>query len=263
SGDAPKGIDQVSYAAFQWADDHYHVGDCITGMKACEPGIFHFAEVDPPYGIDLTTLKRREGGGAGTEHALSTYEEVPIDDYKDWLYDVASEVYRVLANLSFCVWWFGPTHVNLVREVLKHVGFNVNDIWGIWYKGAQGQTQQPDYNLANTYEPFYIARKGSAHLAKPGRSNVFHYAPVPGQQKIHATERPIELMEEIIQTFTFPRQFFIVPFLGSGVTLRAGYKHEVTGVGWDKSEKHKNRFLLQVKEDSMIRKDNVDDETHD
>ena len=86
---------------------------------------------------------------------------------------------------------------------------------------------------------------------------------MPGQQKIHATERPIELMEEIIQTFTFPRQFFIVPFLGSGVTLRAGYKHEVTGVGWDKSEKHKNRFLLQVKEDSMIRKDNVDDETHD
>ena len=37
-----------------------------------------------------------------------------------------------------------------------------------------------------------------------------------------------------------------VPFLGSGVTLLAGYKIGTAGFGWDLSEEYKNAFLARV-----------------
>ena len=53
-------------------------------------------------------------------------------------------------------------------------------------------------------------------------------------------------MREILRTFCFPKQFLVVPFLGSGVTLRAGYMNQNIGYGWDMDELCKRRFINKV-----------------
>jgi ParB/RepB/Spo0J family partition protein len=52
----------------KWAENHYKVGDALDGLSRLNKGIFHFAEVDPPYGIDLKGRKsrRQNGGGDGS-----------------------------------------------------------------------------------------------------------------------------------------------------------------------------------------------------
>ena len=103
--------------------------------------------------------------------------------------------------------------------------------------------------LGRSYEPFFVCRKGDGKLARPGRSNVFSYTPLAPAKKIHPTEKPLDLMVDILETFTFPGTRRVIPLLGSGVTLRACYKTGRIGFGWDLSKEHRKRFLARVAEE--------------
>ena len=124
----------------------------------------------------------------------------------------------------------------------------LDPIPAIWNKG-HGQTQAPDVYLARSYEPFFIARKGSAVVQKKGRSNVFNYAPVSPAAKYHPTQRPLPLMEDVLSTWGLPGGSVLCPFLGSGTTLRASYRVDMSALGWDLSAEYKKRFLVELEED--------------
>jgi site-specific DNA-methyltransferase (adenine-specific) len=230
--------------AWRYASNNYIVGDALEAMREMAGGIMHFAEVDPPYGIDLEKSKK----AVVPDGEMDTYQEIASSEYRLFCHDVAKEVFRILSHNSFCIWWFAFEYYSDLKEVLEIVGFKVNPVPGIWIKGS-GQAQQPQVHLASSYEPFLVCRKGTPALNKAGRINVFDYKPVLPRDKIHPTERPIALMQEILRTFAYPSSFVLVPFLGSGVTLRAVYREHMAGVGWDLSEEYKAKFLLKVEED--------------
>lgn len=237
----PENVRQAS----KWADDHYHVGDAFVGMRKIRDGLAHFAEIDPPYGVDLDRRKSRNK----TSASMQEYNEVDADEYIPFYAKIAGEIFRILKADSFAVFWYGWDWHEEVRQVLLSAGFKVPTVPAIWTKGNAGQTASPDTTFGSCHEPFFLARKGMPKLAKPGRGNVFDFKPVPASHKVHATERPIELMEEILNTCLFPGSTIIIPFLGSGATLRAAYKTGHTGFGWDLSEEHKKGFLKNVAKD--------------
>jgi ParB/RepB/Spo0J family partition protein len=241
-------VDELISHRLKLASACYQIGDCIESMAHFgQPGSFHFAEIDPPYGIDLKAAKKQEGSADGSD--LNAYTEVDSEEYSEFLEQVADEVYVKLTTDAFAIFWFGPTHQHVTKLAIEQAGFTVNDVPGIWTKES-GQTQQPSLNLANCYEPFYVARKGSPPLKKQGRSNVFQYKAEPGSKKYHPTQRPIALMEELLNTFVFAQKMrVLVPFLGSGVTIRAAFNLGMLATGWDLSEEYRDRFLLQVRED--------------
>jgi ParB family chromosome partitioning protein len=232
----------------KWADEHYVIGDAINGMAGLVKAqlhqrgqAFHFAEVDPPYGVDLHRRKGRNANDSSMEEYLEW------EDFPKLFETTARLVYECLAPNAFGVFWYGMSRHQEVLDILRRVGWAVSDIPAIWHKGEVGQTASPDTQFGSCYEPFFIARKGQPKLARPGRSNVFTYAGL--QRKSHPTEKPIWLLEEILKSFCFPGSRILVPFLGSGVTLRAAYKLEHTGLGFDLSDKHKAGFLKRVQED--------------
>jgi len=227
------------------ADANYRIGDSLLELAAL-PSNMHAAniiEVDPPYGINLKDVKRQADG----VNLVNTYNEIDEAAYPDFLAAVAKECYRFAAPHAWMIWWFGPTHHNSVLMALRHAGWHVDDIPAIWSK-TTGQTMQPEIYLARTYEPFFVCRKGSPVLSKRGTANVFNY--MPSTKKYHPTERPIDLMEKLLDVFGGPGQGVVVPFLGSGVTLRAAYKCGMKGMGYDISGEYKDRFMLAVESDT-------------
>jgi len=220
-----------------WASDHYIVGDVNKRIGTIADGVMHFAEVDPPYGIDLKKMRKGKG-----EH-LGTYDEIDAEAYPDFIGEVAKQIYRVLYPNAFCVWWHGPTWASMVLRVLLNVGFKVDPIPAIWYKPGGGFTNSPNTKLARSYEPFFVCTKGEPLLRSRGRSNVYAIPGVPPAQRIHATERPVELIQELLKTFAYPQARVIVPFLGSGNTLIACYKEGMSGFGYDLSKEHKKGLL--------------------
>lgn len=228
----------------------YRIGDALIGMQEVQEVItlgFDLAEVDPPYGIDLPEMRKRDSQ-AGLP--IDEYTEIPREEYAAFLRQAAESVYALLKDNSWCIWWFGIEHYELVSQTMQTVGFTSSKVPSIWAK-KRGQTKQPDVNLANCYETFFLLRKGSPVLRRPGRSNVFEFENVHNMdaELIHASQRPIDLMLDLLDTLCLPGSRILCPFLGSGVTLRAAFSRGMTGMGWDLNEGIRNRFLLQVKED--------------
>lgn len=230
--------EKIGFAA---ADASFMIGDCIEGMKALGDEIENLilAEVDPPYGIDLHDIRQIK--------VDKNYNEIPKEKYPHFLRDVAAEVFRVLAPDAWCVWWFGQEHQRLVYNTLTLAGFDVDQIPAVWIK-QQGQANQPEKWFARAWEGFFLCRKGSPTMHKRGRINVFAFPGVPHQRRIHPTERPLELMEEIVTTLCHPGSGrVLVPFLGSGNTVRAAYRHGMTGLGWDiAGEETKQQFTRRL-----------------
>lgn len=238
----------------QIADCNYIIGDTFEGLAELRTdGLIHCIECDPPYAVDLNELKDNN------EQHTETYNEVKREAYPDFLHKLCGELYRVAAKHSWLIFWFGPTHFTLVKASLLEAGWAVDDIPAIWHRvGSSGQTRQPNINLGRAYEPFFVCRKGQPTLAKAGRSNVFAYEPVPSQKKFHATQRPLPLIQEILETFTFTGQNVLIPFLGSGTTLRAVYNLGLTGWGFDNDKQYKDRFMIDVEADTRALDEEAD-----
>ena len=220
--------------------DSYVVGDFLEMSAKLPPNFADFVEIDPPYGIDLNNQKR--GGTDGS------YNEVDAAIYKDFMDKVFTTCNRVMKPNAWLICWFGPEPwFETIHQLLaKH--FHTKRMPGVWVKHS-GQTQSPLTNLANCYEMFFYARKGNAELAWPGRSNVYVAPPVHPNHKRHPTERPAELIQDIIKTFSIENAQILVPFAGSGRTMIEAYKLKRQAVGYDLADVYRNAYIEAVEKE--------------
>ena len=233
----------------------YISGDFFEGIKQVPNETIDLIELDPPYGVKLQAQKKG--------YTPDGYNEIPAEDYPDFLERVLVEAYRVMKEGSWLILWFGPDPwFETCYQLLTKIGFKTSRKVGIWVKGdqeedvesirTQGQTMQPMTILGNGYEFFYYASKGKAQLNQPGHTNVFPFKPVPPTQKIHPTERPLELISTLLNVFTPVNSRVLVPFLGSGKTLLAAFNNQMHAMGWELNDIYKERFILQVKENLVL-----------
>lgn len=242
----------------RYAKDHYRIGDAFEGLRELAklqeeqkmPSSINFIECDPPFGVDLKVMKKRIDKD---DRDLDEYTEVDRAEYVEWLGALCPLLFKVAAKNTWLVFWYGPTWDREVRSALEHAGWHVDHIPAVWTKGEEegegsGQTASPDRYLGRASEFFYIARKGLPVLSREGRTNVFSHKPVPYGSKYHPTQKPLSLYQDIISTFCLPGSICLVPFLGSGQTLKAAYSLGSIGFGWDLGEGYKKSFLLSVEE---------------
>ena len=223
----------------------YHLVDFFEGIKNIPDGSVDIVELDPPYAIDLPHLKKADGEVKSTTY----YNEVEATLYADFMQRVFSECYRVMSDNSWIICWFAQEPwFEFMFQAMKKAGFTGSRIAGIWDKDTTGQTMNPATNLANSYETFFYMRKGFPNITRQGRSNVFTYKMVNATSKIHPTERPVELIQEILQTFSWEGARVLVPFLGSGNTMLAASNLNMPAFGFDLSEEYKNGFCIRVVE---------------
>lgn len=229
------------------------LGSFFDGVQSIPDGSINFIEIDPPYAIDLRNIKKANGGVS--KYDLSEYNEIPQDIFMtgaadhQWkgLFKVFQECYRVMADHSWLICWFAPEPwFQLIYKGLNAVGFETTRMVGIWTKGGGGQNNNPASRLTNTYEMFFYAWKGKPALSKAGRSNEFRVAPVPAAQKVHPTERPVELMKEIYETFAFQGSRILIPFLGSGNGLFAAEEVGMSALGFELGKAYKDSFLVRA-----------------
>ena len=221
----------------------YILKDFFEGVKQIPDNIMHLVEIDPPYAIDLNAIKKTDGESI---YQQCEYNEIDKYDYQEFIYRTFRECYRVMTEHSWLICWFAPEpHFEMIYSELIKAGFDTTRMCGIWNKGY-GQSKRPEIHLANSYEMFFYAWKGRPALNKSGRSNVFTFSPVPPQQKTHPTERPVEMMKEIYDTFCFTGSRILIPFLGSGSGLIAADQLGMSPVGFELSKGYRDSFLVKL-----------------
>jgi len=220
----------------------YIVGDFFEEIQSIPGGCIDLVEIDPPYAIDLTKQKK----DYAYDH--EKYNEIDIKDYPTFMQNLFKECYRVMAPNSWLLCWFGPDPwFEDIYQWISKAGFSTRRLTAKWIKPT-GQTNQPSKYLANSDEQFYYASKGTPILARQGRTNIFQYNPVPSARKFHPTERPLEMMDDVLTTFAMEGSRVLVPFLGSGNTLISAARNKMVPFGFDLTEAYRNSYILKVQE---------------
>jgi DNA modification methylase len=227
--------------------DSYIIKDFFLGVASLPYSSIDLIEIDPPYAIGLgdSNIKKSEDSLKG---GTKDYNEVSSDQYTTFIQQVASSCFKVMSENSWVICWFAqePWFETVYQAFIK-AGFKGNRIPGVWYKqNSPGQCNHPDIYMANSYEAFFYFHKGNPSLTRQGRSNVFMYKTVGSSQKIHPTERPVEMIQEVLQVFGWAGARVLVPFLGSGNTLLAANNLGMPAFGYDLSEQYKNAYILNV-----------------
>jgi len=220
----------------------YQICDCRVGMKDLPDNTFNLVEIDPPYAINLQQAKRNM-----EINYTEKYNEIHPDQYEKLMREVLTECYRVMNANSWLLCWFGPTWFTEIKLWLKETGFKINPMPALWLKPS-GQTNQPSNCLANGYEMFFYAQKGTPILAREGHLNIFQFGRVPAAQQVHPTERPLDMIEHIITTFAMEGSQVLVPFAGSGNTLLAAAKNKMIPIGYDLTTEYRNSYILKCQE---------------
>jgi DNA modification methylase/ParB-like chromosome segregation protein Spo0J len=224
--------------------DSYIVRDTQDFAAKAVDKTFDLIEVDPPYAIDLKNIKRKEGNTSGN---LESYNEIDAETYIQNMKCLLINCYRLLKDDGWLLLWYGihPWHQQLL-DLLTEVGFLTRGIPAIWVKHS-GQTMQPSIYLGNSYETFFYARKsGASIINKPGRLTTFDYREVKPDNKIHPTEKPIELMVDIYSTFCKPGSLIYIPYAGSGNGLLAAANYQCRAIGCDLSQLYKDLYSSRV-----------------
>lgn len=239
---------KMTNPAFRMADKHYIIGDALERLRGLDSNSpIGLIEIDPPYAVDLKKLREKHREKEGSGKSVESYNEIDIKDYPQFLLTVLKECRRIAGLHCYLIIWHASIHQHIVSETIRAAGLEFDKVPCIWYKDEAGITMRPKRLLARSYEPFFVAWKGDPLLVRQGRGNVFVYKPEPNPY--HPTQKPLGLMEDIVRTFSLPATIGLVPFLGSGATLRALYRNGASGFGYELSEVYKTAFLSVVLQD--------------
>jgi ParB/RepB/Spo0J family partition protein len=222
--------------------DAYVIGNFLDYAPKLKANSFDLIEIDPPFAIDLSRAKKFENYSSPL-NATRTYTDVTPEEYPAFMKRVLSESFRLAKKDAHLILWFAPEPwFEPMFQWMIEAGWQSRRMPLIWYKRA-GQTKRPELHLGNAYEMAFYAYKGNAKLNK-ARNSVYDYASVPNKE--HATEKPVELYNDLLYTFVSEGNNILVPFAGSGNALLAAANIQCTVIGYDLAEEHKAAYTEEI-----------------
>ena len=184
-------------------------GDCLELMKDIPDGSIDLVVTDPPY---KTTSRGSSGGTGGIlkeeiNKRGKVFKHNDIE-FNEWL----PELYRVLKDTGHAYIMSNNKNLKNMLMEIENVGFNIYKTL-IWAKNS------PITNMyyMDSHEYIIFCRKGKAkRINNCGTKSVFNVD--NPRNKVHPTEKPVELMEVLVTNSSQEGELVFDPFMGSGTT---------------------------------------------
>lgn len=221
------------------AKNYVFNGNCLNLIDDLPAGIVNAIISDPVYGIDINAVKKTN---APDGHDI--YEDDPTEYFK-LMESLISKFNRVLNPNGMVLLFCRIQNFYWLYEKLTAQGFKCDPIPGIWVRGG-GQTNQPNTLMARSYEAFIYGFRGDGMLVKPGLSNVLSYGGVAPVNKLHAVQKPLALMEELINRFCIVGHTILDPMCGSFTTGVAAIKRGCNPIGFELDPENYNTAVARV-----------------
>ncbi len=202
---------------------------------------------DPPFGLGMFREGQATGGARLAANQGTMYEDDPAE-IMDMLDQVFFHAAKVLKPDGHAYVFFHMTRYEPVYLMLrKHFG-TCEETPIVWIKNTPG-IGDPNATWVYAYEPCFWVNRGRS-LVKPQAFNYLKYDTV--SKKIHATEKPVQLLRHLIQASTVPGEVVLDPFAGSGSTLVAAAQLGCRFIGVEKHEPFHRSATERIAEDLML-----------
>jgi site-specific DNA-methyltransferase (adenine-specific) len=208
-------------------------GDCLEQLDKVKDNTVSCLIIDPPYGIDFQS-----------NHKLAKYDKIEYDNKEAFslldksLKKVQSKMLKdshIYIFTSWKVFQFVKPIIEKYFEVKNTLIWNKNN----WSMGdLQG-------NYAEKYEMIIFASQGNRNLLGDKRPvNVLNFERTTNSN--HPTEKPVNLLKELIKNSTVEGELILDYFAGSGSTLLASKDLNRKFIGIEKEKDYidiiKNRL---------------------
>lgn len=206
-------------------------GDCLELMKDIPDGSVDLIVTDPPYrtisgGNKSTKWKSGWSTSVLSENDGKIFEHNDIN-HLDWL----KESYRVLADSSHIYIMTNLLNLFTIQQLAEQVGFKLHNLL-VWEKNNANANR---WYMKNC-EYVLFMRKGNAKtINNPSSKTVHKFNNIIGN-KIHPTEKPVELMELYILNSSKEGETVLDPFMGSCSTGVAAINLNRNFIGIEKDE---------------------------
>ena len=224
---------------------HIYNKDCLDVLKNIPDNSIDLIVTDPPY---PTTSRGNAGNSGGMlqkdinkKGKVFTYNNINCKEY-------APEFYRLLKDGSHC--YVMTNHINLIDmlNTFTDVGFHfIKSL--IWNKGNKIMGQ---YYMSQ-YEYILFFRKGKGKkINNCGTSDILSISNKKTKDKdgknIHDTEKPVELMEVLVNNSSQENELVLDPFMGVGSTGLACIKNNRNFIGIEIDENYFNIAKSRLEE---------------
>jgi len=173
--------------------------DCVRAMRQLPAASVNFILTDPPY---IVRYQDRSG------------RSIKNDDNFAWLKPAFAEMYRVLADDSFCVSFYGWTFADRFVTAYRSAGFRI--VGHITFK--KNYVSSTGY-MRSQHECAYLLAKGRPQKAEAPISDVMPWA-YSGNHH-HPSEKAVKTLLPLVEAFSQSGGLVLDPFCGSASTLLA------------------------------------------
>ena len=196
-------------------------GDFRDLLAGLTPGIADLILTDPPYAISRPTGFANVGKNSVERFAVSM-------DFGQWdhssidLNALSHGMFAALRKGGTAIVWYDLWKISHLSEAMTGAGFKMLRLL-IWEKTNPVPLNMRSTYLSNSREIAVTGVKGG----KPTFNSEYHKGvyeyPIPRHNgnRIHPTQKPLDLFTELVRVHSGPGDLVVDPFLGSGTTAVA------------------------------------------
>jgi site-specific DNA-methyltransferase (adenine-specific) len=205
------------------------LGDCLEILKTIPSESIDCLVTDPPYKIitggdsNGKNSVRPKGILKGNRELMKT-----IPKFSDWL----PEMFRVLKDGSQNYVMVNSSNLLKMANEIEKTGFKIQNFL-IWQKNNCTPSQ---FYMKNCEYTLFFRKGKSKYINDIGGSKTVHSFNNIIGNKLHPTEKPIDLMEFYIRNSTNENDIVLDPFMGSGTTMLACKNLNRKGIGIEKEQ---------------------------
>ena len=193
--------------------------DCLDGMRLMkEQGIkADWCITDPPYGIGAATSSTWGPGrlAKATQYTVKQWDKQRIEKpYFDIMREVSKE--QIIFGGNYYTDYLPPS-----------------SCWIVWDK-VNGENNYADCELA------WSSYKGAVRLFRYMWHGMLQGNAKKREKRVHPTQKPLPLLEWLLNKYTKEGDLILDAFMGSGTTAVACYKLKRRYIGFELDEEYFN-----------------------
>jgi 16S rRNA G966 N2-methylase RsmD len=157
------------------------------------------------------------------------------------------EIYRVMKSDSFLFLFAGLEDFLDYSKLLPNYGFTVSKTAIFWQKVGVLSRGVRSWEFGRDYEYVLLAVKGNPVLATTQQqSAILPFKVVPSRSLVHPNEKPVPLIQKLVETCTHPGGIILDPFSGSGSHLEAIYRSGRRYIGIERDKDIYDKIVARM-----------------
>lgn len=207
-------------------------GDCLELMKDIPDESIDMILTDPPYLQGYKTNRRKDNHHEFSSEILNDTPQTGSRMIVKFL----ELSYQKLRNNSAILVFCNTNKIDFFKQEIEKAGFKIKNII-VWVKNnhTAGDLKA---SFGHQYEFVILANKGRRFINGNRDNDVMFFDKVAGKEQLHQNQKPVDLLQYLVEELSDSNNTILDPFMGSGSTGVACVNTNRNFIGMELDEKY-------------------------